>query len=493
MADYVSTRQETDVFLRLRDKVLRTWDKGLRFDDHFCSRNPKTEMDMKKYLTFFVALAAFVSCQKENTLDQPFPTTGIPVTFELTATQDNAGTITKARKTEWTAGDVIYVFLEQLSAPFHVQMHYDGTSWTSKAMNGLSEIPSTDLGLSEKDMGFMRAVYYPFHSNPVAIETSYGADFSVRFQNGYPDSYYLTAQLIYEVRDGKVSGAFDMRIPDEFVQFWIEDAAADTARQVRLYNEVILPERVEGVYFNSGYGSGIVGGPTNPGAPYLTGYPYEGGWLFSGIINDAYLDNLLEPCYVFGKAEMTLDSEGNAIDMEMETLFVEHRNIHSLDAIILPPWGSARWQPFGPGKTVEFHGDHWQTVNYGVDLMRNYFLGGSDFDFNTANSLGLYLPSKDQWRNLLPLGSLDHHVYQIKFYGDYCLVVIFDLIEGKHLIFPDAVYWTSTDLVGSDEAISVHVWYWAFNPQLRERRFQIRALAGPTDPVLNTFNPEIVY
>ena len=188
-------------------------------------------MDMKKIFALALAalatLAALVSCQKESISPEPQPQPQPKIVFELTASYSDESPATKAIKTGWEAGDVIFVFFEGVEAPKHLQMRYDGTAWTTVEMNGDTE---GAIGLSNGKEGLMRALYLPFGSDS---KISSGGSSEPRFfiDNDNPfarKSYWLTGTLHYMVSNYKVSGAFNMTIPEGFVQFYVEDPDAAT-------------------------------------------------------------------------------------------------------------------------------------------------------------------------------------------------------------------------------------------------------------------------
>lgn len=67
----------------------------------------------------------------------------------------------------------------------------------------------------------MQAVFLPFGSDATVSASGTSFIFSTTYY-----AYYLTATLDYTVSDNEVSGAFNMEIPDDYVQFFVEDAAA---------------------------------------------------------------------------------------------------------------------------------------------------------------------------------------------------------------------------------------------------------------------------
>lgn len=69
---------------------------------------------MKKTIIILSALAALVACNKENT--QPEST---PTVFNITITREDD---TKAVKSAWEDGDVVYVFFSTVAAPNYVKL-----------------------------------------------------------------------------------------------------------------------------------------------------------------------------------------------------------------------------------------------------------------------------------------------------------------------------------------------------------------------------------
>ena len=79
---------------------------------------------MKKTIIILSALAALVACNKENT--QPEST---PTVFNITITREDD---TKAVKSAWEDGDVVYVFFSTVAAPNYVKYSYSSGAWTNE-------------------------------------------------------------------------------------------------------------------------------------------------------------------------------------------------------------------------------------------------------------------------------------------------------------------------------------------------------------------------
>ena len=166
---------------------------------------------MKKLFILISAVAAaMLSCTKETLAPEAETETFTPITFNLTAKQSDA---TRAVKTNWQAGDAIFVFFDKVSAPKYLKMRFDGTDWSSEEYNGDTVTPGA-LGLSNGSFGTMRAVYLPFGSNATVSADGTSFVFSKTYY-----TYYSTGTLPYSVQDNQVSGDFNMVIPDNYVQF----------------------------------------------------------------------------------------------------------------------------------------------------------------------------------------------------------------------------------------------------------------------------------
>lgn len=232
---------------------------------------------MKKTI-YLVAAAtlAMVSCNKEI-FDNPAEVISSPATdiiFELTANHPD-GADTKAVKTGWEPNDVIFVFFSNQAAPKYAEMKWDGSKWTTTAKN--------ELSLAESETGTMRAIYLPFGSD--ATVSASGTSF--RFSETYL-SYYLTGTLAYTVTGGKITGEFNMQIPEGYVQFFWNDASADPSTKIELREPHLTPQGIASIAADGT----ITHTSMASGAP-LPGYVYDKavketgeskGYLFSGIL-----------------------------------------------------------------------------------------------------------------------------------------------------------------------------------------------------------------
>lgn len=238
---------------------------------------------MKKIALIICAgLMALVSCNKEIASPDQGVTASTPIVFNLSVTHPDGGA-TKAVKTKWENGDVVFVFFSGATAPKYLKLTYDSSTekWSSQEMDGDS---TGSLGLADGATGTMTAVYLPFGSGATVKKAADGT--SYLFDKTYY-SYYLTGQLPYTVSGGEVSGTFSMKIPEGFVQFFVYVPASYFDKPVELREPHLTPQGI-GAILQSGE---VLPATLAQGAP-LPGYVYkkegtssdEWGFVFSGIL-----------------------------------------------------------------------------------------------------------------------------------------------------------------------------------------------------------------
>ena len=228
---------------------------------------------MKKLLLILCAsVLALVSCEKQP-VENP-ANEGSEIVFDLNAILPD-GADTKAVKSAWETGDVIFVFFSTQAAPKYLEMKWNGTSWVSTAKNSLS--------LAEDETGTMRAFFLPFGSG--ATVSADGTNF--KFDDTY-ETYYLTDKKIYSVTGGVVSGTFVMGIPDGYVQFFLDDAGATPGTEIELREPNLTPQGIASIAAD-----GTITHTTPVHGAPLKGYVYDKesktgsdakGWLFSGVL-----------------------------------------------------------------------------------------------------------------------------------------------------------------------------------------------------------------
>ncbi len=170
---------------------------------------------MKKTFLFLIMAAGLLSCAKEMTPAPEQAPAGVPMSFNITVTG------TKAAKTEWANGDVVYVFFKGLKEKY-LSLSYDGSKWTTASGGGT--LTDTDFnGLTTKTL---TAVHLP-----VAVDVAFADGAFTLTQDGKPVyNYYLWQKGAYEVDGTTVTATLEMRKPEGFAQFHvlgIPDGAED--------------------------------------------------------------------------------------------------------------------------------------------------------------------------------------------------------------------------------------------------------------------------
>lgn len=289
---------------------------------------------MKKYLIALVSgILALVSCSKEQEpaiLDKG-SIQASNIVFDLTINYPVQPEATKAVKTGWTSGDMVYLFFEGESEGY-VFVTYDGSSWGFPAMHG--HVTFTPGGKT------LTAVYLPFRTGADPVPTYHDDAWhfsTIRY------AYYMCAEkvpyaAVNQVDATKVSATVNMENPDGYVQFFIEDATDQT-----LYTDALVPAAVTSVA-----NDGTITETTDAGSP-LVGYSFAGGKSYSGKLASASEQFF----YVYL-------SDGKTYFKHLGTPLPSH------SAVKLPRLDSGRWFATGAGKGVTINGVTWATLNAGA-------------------------------------------------------------------------------------------------------------------------------
>ena len=409
---------------------------------------------MKKCLILFLAaITALISCGKDI-VPEDGAEKAATIAFNLTANHPGE---TKAIKTGWESGDAIFVFFTGAEAPKHLKMSYNGTSWTTAEYDGDTQCAGA-LGLSNGDEGTMTAVFLPFGSN-----LTVAADGTSFIFSEIQRSYYLTGTLPYSVTNNTVSGAFNMAIPDGFVQFFINDndATNDTAilREVHIYPTGIGSISASGE---------IVQDELLSGEP-LPGYVYDKqgktgseskGLLFSGVLKSDYGNShgyyflfespgVQKMATVTGKNLNKTGATGRAVNITN----IGWQNVFEMVDLGLPSgtlWASVNlgavpiynWygEYFAWGETEQRNENHtWSTYKWGngtnnASGIRKYIC--DDYHLATGGSYAAPIDNKSQ---LDP----EDDAATVRLGAPYCTPTAADwqeLWNGEHATFT----WTNT-------------------------------------------------
>ena len=235
---------------------------------------------MKKLIAILAAGLGLLACTKEAPVAE---TATRSLKFNITVTRADTPD-TKAVKTGWEDGDVVFVFFSEAAAPRYLEMKYNAAtdSWTNTQKNGTTE-EAFDL-----TSGNMLAVYMPYGSDvEVGRDDSWNCVFSKTYY-----SYYLQSELTpYRVEDDVVFGNLEMAVPEGFVHFSVKyiDATAAIAKTTTLSEAHVAPAALTGI------GRGFTGlsftkqnvrnyGDAMPAFYYTDGT--DNYYLFSGILDE---------------------------------------------------------------------------------------------------------------------------------------------------------------------------------------------------------------
>jgi len=332
---------------------------------------------------------------------------------------------TRAVKTGWESGDAIFVFFDNIAAPKHLKMTYDGSAWTYTEYDGATATAGA-LGLTNGMTGTMRAVFLPFGSTATVSADGTSFKFS---ETKY--SYYLTATLAYTVADNTVSGAFDMTIPEGFVQFFVTgDISGFT-----LGCDAVIPTGIvsieadgtvvetSGMPFMDGYYNIL----STPYALDLPGYSYGDGYIYSGKLYADYgykdiYDN--DAFHSYGSNYYFALSSGN--HSSRKDYFVTGKTLASHSAVKLPNFNNDKWIAVGADRAVTLGEKTYSTCNYGSSYPENV---GTFKNFNDAKTA-----TDNKLLNVHTLANDCSHT-PLSIHG-YCGMVVYQ--EANFIFLPSA-------------------------------------------------------
>lgn len=187
---------------------------------------------MKKVLFYLCLAAGLVSCAKEMAPVEDAPA-GVPVTFNVTVSN---GPGTKAAKTDWATGDVIYVFFQNIGEKY-LALTYNGSGWDESCPAG--DLLDTDFaGVSDYKLA---AVHLPI---PVEVGWS-NFDNSFSFYRGesYVNSYYLfESQKAYTVDGTTVTATLSLAKPEKVALFHIPGIQDNLSDYIFYCQQVARPD-----------------------------------------------------------------------------------------------------------------------------------------------------------------------------------------------------------------------------------------------------------
>ena len=255
------------------------------------------------FVTFGTLAIPFTSCMKEE--PAPVETREFQVNIDVI---NESSPETKAVKTDWEVGDKIFIFFKVETQPYsafssytgflnqtmYVTITWDGTKW-----NGTHSWTVSGDYQKLGTAGTMYAVFFPFGG--VTRESSLGDyDFlgsghTNGVFNGQPVySFYLVDEvgspytMNYAVNDDQfatLTGTLHMKLPDNFVYFFIDKQGNDFAQneKYRLSVEGVKPATIKGWEGENIFSKNELGA----GKP-MWGYRYGDGIAFAGILDDSW-------------------------------------------------------------------------------------------------------------------------------------------------------------------------------------------------------------
>ncbi len=171
---------------------------------------------MRKTIFYLCLATGLLSCAKELASPQKETLSGVPMTFDISVAE------TKAAKTAWANGDVIYVFFKGLEAKY-LTLTYNGSSWDNKSCGGIL----LDTDFRELDVLNLTAVHFPL---PVDVLYSNGNySFTVEDKPFY-NYYIFESEKAYEIDGTAVTASLSLGKPEKMVLFHvagIQDSVAD--------------------------------------------------------------------------------------------------------------------------------------------------------------------------------------------------------------------------------------------------------------------------
>ncbi len=193
---------------------------------------------MKKLFIILSAVVALAACSKSEIAEiketKQEETVSTPVTFNITVNE--AGT-TKALKTAWANGDVIYIKFKGIDTKY-LTITYNGSSWIPQGYT-LNDDPNTtdfdatdfsgDDAAADRKLG---AVHYPSSVAVTPKRTNLSTTYFLGLQNNgnYVYAYYLfESEADYTFDGTNVNVTLSLKKPDNVVLFHIPGIQANAS------------------------------------------------------------------------------------------------------------------------------------------------------------------------------------------------------------------------------------------------------------------------
>ena len=392
---------------------------------------------MKK--TVLIALSAlftFAACQKAPVAQNEEQTEVKEIIFKISV---NHSDDTKAVKTNWTDGDIVYLFFEDVTAGY-VTLTRSGSDWTP----GLVDITAAELVSATQ----MHAVFFPYEQPEIEAKASgYGYTFKTKSEGHTAATaglgiytYYMTANSSCTITDNgdgtaTLEGTLNMAIPAGYVQFYIpaDGSKYNEDYRYRLSIEGVKP--LACVAYNADYSYGTssyhktVPAITNnfstkelAAAQPMWGYKYGEGIAFSGVIDGAWNKEKSHIAYLF-------DTEAAAKITTIPT----GKELASHNAVIFSSVGS-----WGPAATADssplaYSGTAWARFNLGATAE-----GTAAANYGWYFAWGDIIPVLGTEAEDAPVGYAVHDFYTSNLSGYYDFTVASEALYARaHSLYED--------------------------------------------------------
>ena len=364
---------------------------------------------MKKIFAILCAASALlISCTKVAPEAQEIETGNAAGKLQVNIAVSREGD-TKAVKTGWEKGDVIYVFFNNLavsSTPKYLTLTFDGNGWDNTWYG------DADADLLTMSTGTMSAIYFPFHSGKVSITVS-GSLYILKDSatNGKIDSYVLrTISSPYNITSGNLTGTLEMKlIPEDLgyiltgggshpYAFFMPDQNSGSSYVLEC---AYLNHMELSYYYNSSYWQFDYKNTTGA-AGYFQNDGVNKGYVFTLYHDET--DNRNASGYVF-----RLTNGTNKYDF-----FKSVSGSMLPGAYALPSLDSGRWMKVGDNETVTICGKKWATVNLGATDPKEVGTHGTFSSISIPS--GWRLPTRTEFEELIA-GTEQYYVPY--YYEDY--------------------------------------------------------------------------
>ncbi len=221
---------------------------------------------MKKTILFLIMAAGLLSCAKEMTPAPEKAPAGVPMSFNITVTG------TKAEKTNWANGDVVYVFFKGLEEKY-LTLTYDGSGWTDASGGGTL----TDTDFSTLTTQTLTAVHLPVEADVAFVD---GAFVFTKGGNPVYNYYLYQTGKEYTVDGTTVTASLEMGKPAGIAQFHVA-GITDYAELYCFSSSEIRPVACSGVTVD-----GSVVEKVKPAGDQLWGVDDADGLVFGGRLEN---------------------------------------------------------------------------------------------------------------------------------------------------------------------------------------------------------------